>query len=171
MFTLLKLAYGFNGNGFQWCQTIALVKQSIDNEPSVRSKQATSPTLSIHTSQDLLNFVQIRFVKDVTWISPSCFRWICQNCYMDFSKLLHGYVKVVVCVSCPLRNKTKLKFEQDFKACWSFCFELKVLNESNYSMPWVCCAIANDFYNSQIWPDTFECVFVKSTDQGLTAWV
>ena len=37
-------------------------------------------------------------------------------------------VKVVLCISCPLPNKTKLEFDQDFKACWSFCFELKVLN-------------------------------------------
>ena len=58
----------------------------------------------------------------------------CQNWYMDFSKLLHGFAKVVVrgfanvalCISLPLPNKTKLKFVQDFKACWSFCFELKV---------------------------------------------
>ena len=34
-------------------------------------------------------------------------------------------------------------FDQDFKACWGFCFELKVLNESKYTMPWVCCALGN----------------------------
>ena len=32
-----------------------------------------------------------------------------------------------------------------FLACWSFCFELKVLNEWKYSMPWVCCAFCNVF--------------------------
>ena len=26
-----------------------------------------------------------------------------------------------------------------FKACWSFCFELKVLNASKFSMPWPLC--------------------------------
>ena len=30
----------------------------------------------------------------------------------------------------PFAKQTKLKFEQDFKACWSFFFELKVLNEA-----------------------------------------
>ena len=35
------------------------------------------------------------------------------------------------------------KFDHHFKACRSFCFELKVLNESKYSMPWVRCAFGN----------------------------
>ena len=35
--------------------------------------------------------------------------WICQNCYVDLLKFLCAY--------------------------WSFCFELKVLNGSKYSMP------------------------------------
>ena len=61
---------------------------------------------------------------------------------MDLFKLLHGFVKVVLCISCSLPNKTKLKFEQDFKAFWCFCFQLKVLNDSKYSMPWVRCALA-----------------------------
>ena len=56
--------------------------------------------------------------------------WICLNWYMPFFKLLHGFVKVVLCIPRSLPNKTKLKIKQDFKACWSFCFELKVLNES-----------------------------------------
>ena len=64
----------------------------------------------------------------------------------DLSKLLHGFVRVVLCLSRPLSNKTKLKFDQDFKACWSFCLELKVLNESKYSMSWVRCAFGN-IYN------------------------
>ena len=43
------------------------------------------------------------------------------NFYMDLSnmdlfKLLLGFVKVVLGSSCPLPNKTKLKFDQDFKA-------------------------------------------------------
>ena len=41
--------------------------------------------------------------------------WFCQNWFMDFSKLLYGFSKVVLCVSRPLPNKTKLKFDQDSK--------------------------------------------------------
>ena len=58
----------------------------------------------------LLNFVQIGFVKVVTWISRSCymdlsklipgfllvFAWVCQSCYMDSSKLLLELVKIVL---------------------------------------------------------------------------
>ena len=43
---------------------------------------------------------------------------------LNLSKLFYMYN------SRPLQNKTKLKFDQDFKACWSFGFELQVLNES-----------------------------------------
>ena len=39
----------------------------------------------------------------------------------------------------PFAKKSKLKFDQDSKAFWSFCFELKVLNESKFSMPWPLC--------------------------------
>ena len=75
------------------------------------------------------------FVKIDTGISLSC--------YMDLSKLLHGFFKVVLCISRLLPNKTKLKFDQDFKVSWSFCFELKVLYVSEYSMPWIRCAFGN----------------------------
>ena len=78
------------------------------------------------------------FVEIDTWISMSFYMDIWQNCYMDLLKLLHGIVKVVLCISRPLPNKTKL--DQDFKVCWSFCFQLKVSNEKKYSMPWVRCA-------------------------------
>ena len=75
--------------------------------------------------------------------------WISQRCYMDLSKLLYvflalcqtkpswslakslhgfvridlwiGFIKVVSSYSCPLPNKTKLKFDQKFKACLCFC--------------------------------------------------
>ena len=93
--------------------------------------------------------------------------WICQNWYMDFfeflngfvkivtwtslsrlSKLLHGFVKlvtwiclIVLCISRLLQNKTKLKFDQDFRVRWSFCFNLKVLHESKHSMPLFCLLI------------------------------
>ena len=58
---------------------------------------------------------------------------------------MHGFVNVVPCVSRPLPNKTKLKFDQEFKAHWSFCSDLKVLIESKYSIPWVRCAFGNVF--------------------------
>ena len=55
-------------------------------------------------------------VKIDTWISLSCF--------MDLPELFHGFFKVVtwIClvilsISCSLSNKTKVKFDQDFKAC------------------------------------------------------
>ena len=63
--------------------------------------------------------------------------WICQKIYMDLLKLLLGFVTVLLCISCPLPNKTKLKFDQDFKACWSFCFE-QVLNALGQLCLWQC---------------------------------
>ena len=75
------------------------------------------------------------------------------SCYMESSKLRYGFLKVVtwicLCISRLLPNKTKLKFNQDFKACWSFCSELmvRVLNALGLSCLWQC------FYNV-IWaPD------------------
>ena len=49
------------------------------------------------------------FVKIDTWISFGCYR--------DLLKLIRVLVKVVLCISQPLPIKTKLKFDQDFKAC------------------------------------------------------
>ena len=44
-------------------------------------------------------------------------RWIRLNWIIVFlSKLLHGFGKVVTCISSPLPNKTKLKFDQDIEA-------------------------------------------------------
>ena len=63
---------------------------------------------------------------------------------MDVLKLIHGFVTVVLCISHPLSNKTKLKFDQDLKVCWSLCFEQKVI-ESKYSMHGVWCASGNFF--------------------------
>ena len=82
----------------------------------------------------VFNFAQVvGFVK--------VFRWISLSCEMDFSKLinwfyklLHEFVEVVLRIPRPLPNITKLKFDKYFKACWSFCFDLKV---NEYSMPWV----------------------------------
>ena len=70
---------------------------------------------------------------------------------MDFSKLLHvfvkidtwisscyGFVKVAtwICQSCSMyfcRLQNETKFDQDFKTWLDFCFEVKVLIESKYS--------------------------------------
>ena len=69
--------------------------------------------------------------------------------FLSFS-LLHGFVNLsklfYLCTSRPLPNKTRLKFDQDFKACWRFCFEPEVLMESKHSMPWVRCAFGNVCY-------------------------
>ena len=45
----------------------------------------------------------------------------------------------------PSANKIKLKYDQDLKACWSFDFELKLLNTSKYSIPGVRCVFVNVF--------------------------
>ena len=66
------------------------------------------------------------------------------------SKFLHGFFSVVIwlcqCFSNYLSTfakQTRLKFDQEFKARWSFCWGQKVLIESKYSMPWVHCAFDN----------------------------
>ena len=41
--------------------------------------------------------------------------YIWQLKQMILLKLLHGFVKVVLCIFHPLPNKTKLKFDQDYK--------------------------------------------------------
>ena len=105
--------------------------------------------ISLNCYMDLSKLIH-RFLLIVTWI--------CQNWYMDFfSNFLHGFVKIdywmdfcyidlskLFYVFLPLLPiKTKLECDNDFKTCWSFCFGLKVLNESKYSMPWVRCAYGN----------------------------
>ena len=49
--------------------------------------------------------------------------------------------------TCWNNKQTNKKAEvwPNLKACWSFCFELKVLSESKYLMPWVRCAFGNVF--------------------------
>ena len=70
--------------------------------------------------------------------------WICQCYDLDLLKLFHSVVKVLPFSSLLLPYKTKLKFDQDFKAwCWSFCFEVKVVKKSKPTMPWVRCAFDN----------------------------
>ena len=92
------------------------------------------------------------FVKIDIWISLSCYMdlsklihgflwvvtWICHSCYMDLFKLVHGFVKDVLWIYSLLPNKTLLKFDQDFEACWSFSFELKVLNALDTLCLWQC---------------------------------
>ena len=93
--------------------------------------------------------------------------------YMDLSKLIHGIVKVAtwICKSCymvdlfishPLPNKTKLKFGQDFKACWSFCFESCRMSQSTHSMPGIRCAFGNVFINK------FSKYFTSERSKGLS---
>ena len=73
--------------------------------------------------QDLSKFGH-GFVKVMTGIYQICYMdlfmsymdlsktksWNCQCCYIDLLK----FVKVGICISCPLPNKTNLKFAQDF---------------------------------------------------------
>ena len=86
------------------------------------------------TFTKLLNLTRFCFSRNCpssTWIDTwivKVAKCICQCCCMDLLKLLCGFVEVVLCISRPLSNRIKLKFDQDFKAYWSFCFELKVLN-------------------------------------------
>ena len=116
-------------------QTVALVAVShCHNRPQTHSRHLLPPhnfyrtqvrSLSFLVPQSevlLLNSVQIAvFVKVIkidTRISPRLLNgflkivtWICQSCYMDLFKLLHG---LVLCISRSLPNKTKLKFDRDF---------------------------------------------------------
>ena len=62
---------------------------------------------------------------------------------MDLLEVLYGFVKVVLCYSRPLPNKTKLMFDQDFKTCWNFSFEINLFNDLKNPTPWVLCAFAN----------------------------
>ena len=63
---------------------------------------------------------------------------------MDFSKLLQDlsklfYVFFALCQTKPSKSLTKISKLAEA----SEHFELKVLNESKYSMPWVRCAFGN----------------------------
>ena len=95
------------------------------------------------------------------------------SCYLDLSKLLHvflkvlhGFVKIFLCISRPLPNKTKLKF--DPKIYWSFCFKIKVLNKSKYSMPWGRCSFGKVFFSSSVSSDTFRTKYVP---MHFTPWL
>ena len=47
---------------------------------------------------------------------------------------------LALCQTKPSWSLTKIS------KLWNFCFALKVLNESKYSMPWVCFAFGNVWY-------------------------
>ena len=51
--------------------------------------------------------------------------WICQNWYMDLSKFLLGIVKVVLCISRPFPNKTKLKLTKISKFFEGFALKYR----------------------------------------------
>ena len=63
-----------------------------------------------------------------------------------------------------LSNKNKLKFDKDFKACWSLCLEFKVLK---YSVPWVRCAfgkVLSSSYQSIITRNT-RCTYFNGSEK------
>ena len=70
--------------------------------------------------------------KYIKWSQQTRKKSCCDSCFMDLTWLLERFDKVVQHISRPLQNNTKLKFDQDFRACWSFCFQLKVLSQSTH---------------------------------------
>ena len=86
--------------------------------------QSVSHSLNAHCEKLLGLLVVVTFVTCYI-IIPMLIVFTCNSlsCYMDlpkfvkFIKLLHGFFKAVLCISRPLPNKTKQKFDQDLKAC------------------------------------------------------
>ena len=77
------------------------------------------------------------------------------GCYMNLSKPLQGFVKVFtgICQSysiffSPFGKQNPAEMWPRLKVCGSFCSEIKLLNESKYSMPWVRCAFNNVLYGN-----------------------
>ena len=60
---------------------------------------------------------------------------------MDLLKLLRGFVPCIC--SMYFSPFAKQRQAEVLPRSQSFCFELKVLNESKYSMPWAPCAFGN----------------------------
>ena len=83
-------------------------------------------------------------------LTSCCLFW--QPCRWQW-KILHDFLSVTTRVSSrdftfisrPLPNKTKLKFGQDLKDCWSFCFECFDSINTIVSKPWVHYAVCNVF--------------------------
>ena len=76
--------------------------------------------------------------------------WSCQNWCMDFSKLLHGFVKVFkwICQSCslyfsPFAKQNQAEFWPRFQRLLKLLLWTKGFYESKYSMPWVRCGFGN----------------------------
>ena len=66
---------------------------------------------------DIHGFFEVVFMNLSKLIHESVITidtWICQSCYMDISKLFPGFVTVVLCISRPLPNTTKI--DKDFNA-------------------------------------------------------
>ena len=79
---------------------------------------------------------------------------------MDLFKLVRGFVKSCFIFSGPLPNKTKLNFDQDFKDCWSFCFELKVFMSQSTQCLGSVVALAIFVWNMSIFTFTFWYLFL-----------
>ena len=64
------------------------------------------------------------------------------------------------------------KTSYGFKACWSFCFELMVLNDFKYSMPLVRCAFGNIHFRGALLIKSFTLNSSQDTmyDDRLTRW-
>ena len=68
-------------------------------------KVVTLISLTFFVSMYNLIIIKGNKCKDMILLLP----WLqLRQCYMDLLKLLHGCVKVVLCISIPLPNKTKL---------------------------------------------------------------
>ena len=111
----------------------------------------------------LLNFVQIGFIKFVTWISISCYlsnlmdfclqkllhglvkidTWISLSCYMDLPKLLHAFFKVVVWISQSCSMFLSPFVKQNRADVWPKSQSLLKLLLWKYSMPRVRCTFGN----------------------------
>ena len=82
-------------------------------------------------------------------VSPSGFQMCNKNFWIsDFIIIRIGKIRDLWYIrQLDPPKLTKLNQAEDFNACWSFCCQLKVLNESKYSIPWILCAFDNVFYS------------------------
>ena len=115
--------------------------------------------------------VRARFLHIDTWIS--------QSCCMEYSKLLHGFVKIDTCISSPLSNQTKQKFHQDFsiyndrRVCvmWSpswgykfwgaFFFKLLIWSKQSVTGSVVPLAMFYQLHNISFWPRQQRCISAR----------
>ena len=84
------------------------------------------------------------------------------NLSMDLIKLLHGFVKVVLCISRPLPNKTMLKFDQNFKACVSGRLIYLLKSYQIFVLPNVvacCCSCLGCYYGKHTQPMGLVCLW------------